>query len=162
MEWRAKITEVLEPYLEEGRFFVADVQVSPSRVNPKVTVLLDSDTGITIDECAEISRKLGQRLEELNWFESAYTLEVSSPGVDFPLTQPRQYPRHVGRQLQVSLRDGSVRTGTLQEVSATGITLTETPPKGRKKGPVPTAEGPAQLVLPFDAIAQAQVVLSFK
>lgn len=161
MEWRAKIAEVLEPFLEDGRFFVCDVQVSPSRLKPKVTVLLDSDAGITIDECAEISRKLGHRLEELNWFEGAYTLEVSSPGVDFPLTSRRQYPKHVGRQLQVTLRDGSTRTGTLQEVGAETLTVVEAPPKGKKKVPG-TAPPTEPLTIPFSDIQQAHVVISFK
>lgn len=161
MEWRAKIAEVLEPYLEDGRFFLCDVHVSPSRLKPKVTVLLDSDAGITIDECAEVSRKLGQRLEELNWFEGAYTLEVSSPGVDFPLTFRRQYPKHVGRQLQVTLRDGSTRTGTLQEVGEGDLTLAEAPPKGKKKGPVAAVPTPP-LTIPFSDIQQSHVVISFK
>jgi ribosome maturation factor RimP len=160
MEWRAKIAEVLEPYLEGGRFFVVDVQVSASRIKPKVTVLLDSDAGITIDECAEISRKLGQRLEELNWFETAYTLEVSSPGVDFPLTSRRQYVKHVGRQLQVSRRDGSTHMGTLQEVGKDSLTLLEAPPKGKKK-PV-SAEPVPPLTIPFADIQQSQVLVSFK
>lgn len=154
---RAKIEELLPSLLTNEKYFVVAVQVSNPRVKTKITVLLDSDTGVSIDECAAVSRRLGHRLEELNWIENAYTLEVSSPGVDFPITFPRQYPKHVGRTLVVTLRDGSTRTGRLEAVAETGLVLREEVLRGKKKM---DAEAPTGI--PFDAIERSQVQVSFR
>lgn len=154
---RAKIAELLQPLLADGKYFVVELRLSDSRAKTKITLLLDSDEGIRIDECASVSRQLGHRLEELNWIENAYTLEVSSPGVDFPLTFWRQYPRHVGRTLVVSLRDGPTRTGRLEAVQDDHLLLLEEVSKGKKK--VPAAEPTA---VPFSDIAHSQVLISFR
>ncbi|MCY7350455.1 MAG: ribosome maturation factor RimP [Cytophagaceae bacterium] len=157
MELKAKIEELLEPLLGNGKYFVHDLQVGNSRVTTKVTVLLDSDTGITIGECAEISRRLGRQLEELNVIENAYTLEVSSPGVDFPLTQPRQYLRQIGRTLKVFLRDDSTRTGRLEAVGEASLSLLEESLRGKQKV---LASEPTELF--FKDIDHSQVLVSFK
>ena len=157
MELKAKIEELLEPLLGNGKYLLHDLLVSNSRVKAKITVLLDSDTGITIEECAEISRRLAHRLEELNVIENAYNLEVSSPGVDFPLTQPRQYLRQIGRILHVFLRDASTRTGRLEAVSETGLSLLEESLRGKQKV---LASEPTELL--FQDIDHSQVLVSFK
>ena len=79
-------------------------------------ILLDSDEGITIQECADISRSLDQELEAVETPETNYALEVSSPGLDQPLRLPRQYQKNVGRDLKVTLETGQALTGTLVEV----------------------------------------------
>lgn len=154
---RTKIEELLPSLLPDEKYFVVAVQVSNPRVKTKITVLLDSDTGVSIDECAAVSRRLGHRLEELNWIENAYTLEVSSPGVDFPLTFPRQYPKHVGRTLVVTLRDGSTHTGRLEAVAENGLVLLEEVIRGKKKT---WADAPTGI--PFDAVERSVVQVSFQ
>lgn len=170
MDDKAKITELLQPYLNNGDLYIVDVQVvgrQGGRI--KVTILLDSDTGITIDECADISRKLGAQMDELNFFgEAPFILEVSSPGVDYPLTFPRQFVRNVGRQLLVTLTDGASRKGKLVSVTYDHIVLdiqAEKKSKSKKKkeadltteavpvGPTPIA---------FGELKKANVEVSFK
>lgn len=169
MEEKARITELLAPYLNDGYFYIVDVQVvgrQGGRI--KVTILLDSDTGITIDECADISRRLGEQMDELNVFgESPFTLEVSSPGVDYPLTFSRQYVRNIGRQLVVTLADGSTHRGTLESVDEAQILLDIVPEKKSKTKQKKDAEaglvvlsGPTPLS--FDQIRKANVEISFK
>lgn len=169
MDDQAKLTELLQPYLDDGRLYVVDVQVAGRRGGRlKVTTLLDSDTGITIDECANISRHLGNQMDEMNFFgEAPFTLEVSSPGVDFPLTFPRQYVRNVGRQLVVTLADGSVRRGRLESVADDHIVLTIDAEKKSKRKPKPEAAPPVDAPtgptpLAFDQIRKANVEISFK
>lgn len=125
MDDKARLTEWLQPYLNDGRLYIVDIQVAGRQGGRiKVTILLDSDTGITIDECATISRQLGGQMDESNFFgDSPFTLEVSSPGVDFPLTFRRQYVRNVGRQLTVTLADGGIRKGRLESVADDYIVL---------------------------------------
>ena len=122
-EHKQKIEELLQPLLENGKFFIADIKVSLSRLNSKVTVLIDTDEGIGIDECTEISRKLGKELDEL--MPDKYTLEVSSPGTDFPLISERMYRKNIGRNLKVILKDGSEIKGKLEGLANQEISLIE-------------------------------------
>ena len=150
------IKEAAEASLPQEDLFVVDVAVSDTPVRPKITVLADGEQGITIDQCATISRRINKRIEETFGEEVSYVLEVSSPGVDFPLTQPKQYQRNVGRSLKVKLQDGTEKTGKLEDVSENGIGLLE---ETKQKGKKATYE-PVQI--PFGEIVKANVVISFK
>ncbi|KAB7725967.1 ribosome maturation factor RimP [Rudanella paleaurantiibacter] len=163
----AKITELLQPYLNNDYFYIVDVQVAGRQGGKlKVTLLLDSDEGITIDECASISRQFGNQLEEMNFFgESPFTLEVSSPGIDFPLTRIRQFRRNIGRTLLLTLTDGKQVKGKLDSVTDEQIVLDVEPVKMSKTkmkaaGLTPGPEGPT--AFSFDQIKQATVEISFK
>lgn len=170
MDDKARLTELIQPYLNDGQLYIVAIQIAGRQGGQiKVTVLLDSDMGITIEECAQVSRKLGGQMDELNFFgESPFTLEVSSPGVDFPLTFPRQFVRNVGRQLIVTLEDGTTRKGVLELVSDNQIVLIIEPEKkvkSKKKKEadlvtesVPTGPTP----IPFEQIKKATVEISFK
>ncbi|MFD1141896.1 ribosome maturation factor RimP [Larkinella insperata] len=159
MDVKAKVNELLQPYLNEDQYFVVDIQVSPSRTRAKITVLLDSDTGITIDECARISRKLGAQLEELEVFDGQpFTLELSSPGVDEPLVFRRQYLKNVGREIEVLLNDGQTRKGKLESVGESSIVITEKPLKKPKKNDPPIE--PTEI--PFAEIKKSTIQISFK
>ncbi|ARS37883.1 ribosome maturation factor [Pontibacter actiniarum] len=146
-----------EASLPESDLFIVDVAVSDSSVRPKITVLADGEQGITIDQCATISRRINKKIEETEGEEVSYVLEVSSPGTDFPLTQPQQFKRNTGRNLKIKLQDGSEKTGKLEEVTETGLNLMEE--VKAKKGKKATYE-PVQI--PFGDIVKANVVISFK
>ncbi|WP_235942082.1 ribosome maturation factor RimP [Pontibacter fetidus] len=150
------IREMAEASLPDSDLFLVDVTVSDSPVRPKVTVLADGEQGITIDQCATISRRISKKIEEKYGEELSYTIEVSSPGVDYPLTQPKQFTRNIGRNLKLKLQDGTEKTGKLEEVTETGINLTE---EIKQKGKKATYE-PVQI--PFGEIVKANVVISFK
>ncbi|KAA5547548.1 ribosome maturation factor RimP [Adhaeribacter rhizoryzae] len=141
--------------LPDKDLFIVGINVSDSAVKQKVTVIADGDNGISIDQCATISRRLGRRIEETYGEEVSYTLEVTSPGADQPLLYPRQYKRHVGRKLKLVLQDGSEKTGTLEAVSETGINLLEEI-KDKKK----ITTTPVQLN--YTDIAKSNIVISFK
>ncbi|MDX5422209.1 MAG: ribosome maturation factor RimP [Hymenobacteraceae bacterium] len=150
------IREMAEASLPESDLFIVDVAVSDSPARPKITVLADGEQGITIDQCATISRRINKRIEETFGEEVAYVLEVSSPGVDFPLLQPQQFRRNIGRNLKLKLQDGTEKTGKLEEVTEAGIGLLE---ETKLKGKKATYE-PVQI--PFGEIVKANVVISFK
>lgn len=170
MDDKAKITELLQPYLKNDLFYIVDIQVAGRQGGRlKVTILLDSDAGITIDDCADISRRLGGQMDEMNFFgDSPFTLEISSPGVDYPLTSPRQFVRNVGRQLIVTLTDGATRKGVLESVAEDHIVLdveAEKKSKSKKKkdadvSPDLQPVGPTPIL--FGQIKKAQVEVSFK
>ncbi|MBD2702240.1 ribosome maturation factor RimP [Spirosoma sp. BT702] len=170
MDDKAKITDLVQPFLNNGQLYVVDCQVAGRQGGRlKVTILLDSDTGITIDECAEVSRKLGSLMDESNFFgEKPFTLEVSSPGIDYPLTFARQFVRNIGRQLVVTLTDGATRTGKLESASDEQIVLDIQPEKKskskKKKEADVAAEAPptGPTPIPFEQIKKANVEISFK
>ncbi|QNF32952.1 ribosome maturation factor [Adhaeribacter swui] len=142
--------------LPSDDLFVVKVQVSDNPAKPKVTVILDGDNGVGIDECALVSRRLANRIETAYGDEISYILEVTSPGADQPLTSDRQYKRHIGRKLKLVLKDGSEKTGTLEEVTADGIKITEEIKEKSKKVTLAPAE------VNFTDIAKTNIVISFK
>lgn len=146
-----------EASLPEQDLFIVDVAVSDTPVRPKITVLADGEQGITIDQCATISRRINKQIEEmLGEEEASYVLEVSSPGLDFPLTQPQQFKRNLGRSLKLKLQDGTEKTGKLEDVTETGLgLLEEVKQKGKKATYVPVQ-------IPYGDIVKANVVISFK
>lgn len=155
MNVKEKIITLLSTLLEDDKFFMVEVQVSPSKIRPKVTVLIDSDAGISIDECAEISRKLDDLIEAEELIPHAYTLEVSSPGVDYPLATPRQFRKNIGRTLRVVLKDGIEKKGQLQSATEEGFVLLEEVKK-RKKDQLPT-----ELVFGYADISKVEVQIKF-
>lgn len=134
--------------------FIVDLTVSAKRGPGKVLVTIDSDQGISIDECAEISRKLSKALDEVAFLDNNYLLEVSTPGVDQPLKLTRQYTKHIGRKLKIQLSDNQIE-GKLTEVKESSVTVVQEIGKGKKKEELSTE-------IPFTEIKKAVVMVSFK
>jgi ribosome maturation factor RimP len=140
---------------EEGIFLVSFHLKSTGQT--KIAVCLDGDKGVTVEQCATISRKLGGYIEDQNLIEGPYKLEVSSPGADSPLIMPRQYHQHLSRRLALLLQNGKEMSGKLLEVKEKSIKIAaEIREKGKKK--VKEIE---QEIL-FEDITQAKVILAFK
>jgi len=131
MELAFKLRELAESHLVDPSHFVVDVLISKYKPT-KVIVQLDGDKGISIDSCAEVSRKLSEDLETLDLIEGAYNLEVGTPGLDIPLKLKRQYYANVGRTIKVQLKTKNYLEGKLLAVTEEQITI-ETPSKERKK-----------------------------
>lgn len=149
------IKELAERHLEDDSFFIVDVISKGVTGKTKVLVLLDGDEGVTIDDCAHLSRKLAEDIELEDVIDVAYILEVSSPGLDHPLASARQYKKNVGRRLKVRLLEGSTLEGELKSVSEAGILLAAEK-KEKKKKLIEEKE------LSFSDIEKANVLVSFK
>lgn len=135
--------------------FVVDVVVSGRRLPKRVLVIIDGDKGVTIDDCADLSRLLSKGFDEAGFFgDDNYMLEVSTPGVDHPLKLKRQYFKHAGRGLRVISRDGMVE-GKLKEVTDDKIVLARESGSGKKKEV-------SDLEIFFSEIEKAFVLVSFK
>ena len=148
-----EIQRITEGYLPDDSFFVVDVKLTGKRGNEKVVILVDCDKGVSVDICANISRSVSDELELNNMFEESYTLEVSSPGIDFPLTSERQYNKNVGRQLKIDLLNGERIKGDLKGTDNSGITLNVY--KGKKMEN-------EDLFIPFSDIKSSKVLVAFK
>ena len=156
MEIKDVLWQVAEENLKDESFFLVDIIVKGTGGGKmKVLILLDGDEGVNIDDCADLSRAVGMRVEAEDLIEQAYILEVSSPGLDHPLKLNRQYANNVGRKLKLQLTDGKQVTGKLVEVGEQEIGF-EKEVKEKKK----TVH---QLVsIGFDEIEKANVLVSFK
>lgn len=154
-----KINHLLADKFQEAEFsdcFLVGLELHKDN---KLDVFVDSDSGLSLDKCRQISRYLESFIDEENWFGEKYTLEVSSPGLSKPLKLIRQYKKNIGRELEVTLEDDSGKTGELKVVTDTSITLEEIVviKEGKKKKKMLL-----QSEIPFESIKKALVVISFK
>jgi ribosome maturation factor RimP len=143
-----KIAEIARPDL-----FLVDVKM---HANGKLVVLLDGDKGIGISDCVAVSRYVGFKLEEENTIETPYNLEVSSPGLDTPLTQLRQYIKNIGRELAIKLTSGEKKEGKLTALTEDAVVIEEKiKEKGKKASTI-------ESVIPIEQITETKVLISFK
>jgi len=130
---KEQILEIANKHLSDESHFIVDVVISAKKGPNKVLVLLDGDEGVNIDDCADLSRAVSHEIEEKGIIDDAYRLEVSSPGVDFPLTMDRQYKKNIGRVVKASLHDGQTIKGELKSYDDKSLTIETAKGKGKKK-----------------------------
>lgn len=119
-----RLRTVVEPLVEQAGFDLDDLVVTPAGKRRLVRVVLDADGGVTLDQCAEVSREVSRALDDADAMgDQPYTLEVSSRGVSRPLTLPRHWRRSVDRLVAVSLRDGGTVRGRVTESDDESATL---------------------------------------
>ena len=131
-------------------------------VGPRVEVYVDSDTGITIEQCARLNRKLQAVFDEApkDWIGEKYALDVSSPGVGQPLRLLRQYTPNIGRIVKLTLKDGMIVEGNLAAVDEEGVTIArEISYKDAKKKK--TIRETVEVRVAFDTVDKAIVVVGF-
>jgi ribosome maturation factor RimP len=100
MDIISQLTEWSQALLPEHLFLV---EVEQKQGAKKISVYIDGDKGVTIEDCRLLAKGLNAKLDELDYGTEAYMFEVSSPGTDRPLKLKRQYPQHIGRELLVKL-----------------------------------------------------------
>jgi len=119
----SRLIAVIEPIVEQAGAELVDLEVAGSHGRPVVRAYVDTLGGITLDECARLSRLVEAELERSGMVPERYVLEVSSPGIDRPLTRRQHFERFVGHEIDVRLyakRDGRKKfVGTLERVEGT-------------------------------------------
>jgi ribosome maturation factor RimP len=154
MQVENRVKELIEEKIaDRPELFLVQIKMLP---NNKLIIHVDGDEGISIQDCAAISRHVGFHLEEENVIEQAYNLEVSSPGVGEPLKLKRQYHKNIGRLLSVRLSDGATKEGKLLSVTESDITIEENIKEKGKKAYL------AETTLSFEHIVETKVLISFK
>ena len=123
MSLEKTIEDLAGKCIDNERLFIVGVSVKGNPNNQKIQVFVDGDEGVKIDECSAISRKLSDLLEEKDIIEGRYVIEVSSPGADKPLKMIRQYPQHIGRELEIVTREKKKYRGILKSVVKNEIVL---------------------------------------
>jgi len=146
-----KIKEICERITGEAGFLFIDFNVRGQHSQKIIEVFVDSAKGLSVDDCAVLSRSIAAELEVEDIIAHAYRLDVSSPGVDRPLKFPAQYPKHTGRILELKVRDedGSEKeiTGKLEAADENELRL--------------ALKDRSELVINFPSIITAKVKISF-
>ena len=152
-ELKDKVHAILEPLLlEDPSYFLVHIKVKPGHI---IRVYIDGDQGLPIKQCTSFNRRLYRAIEEAAWFpEGDFALEVSSPGVEEPLLLNRQYVKNIGRKVQVTLEDDTIKEGTLLAVTDVDIQIEWTEGKGKKA----TQQ---QQLIPFENIKSTIVQIQF-
>ena len=124
----ARLTEWITPVVGAAGYDLEELVVTPAGRRSVVRVVVDRDTGVSLDDVAEVSRAVSAVLDENDGAmgRAPYVLEVTSPGVDRPLTQPRHWRRNTGRLVAVAVGPDGRRdqvTGRITAVDDEGVTL---------------------------------------
>ncbi len=126
-EYESRTEKLLAPFIQENQFELVDVEYVREGGNWYLRAYIDKEGGITIDDCELVSRWLSDRLDELDFIDDSYILEVSSPGLGRPLKKEKDFARAVGKEVEVRLfrplnRQKEYR-GYLQEYDAGSVTI---------------------------------------
>ena len=119
-----RLAELIEPVVAAAGMDLESVRMSVAGKRRLLRIVVDGDHGVSLDDAADVSREISGMLDEANALgEVAYTLEVSSPGVDRPLTEPRHWRRAVGRLVKVKVTGEGTIEGRILAADADGVTL---------------------------------------
>jgi ribosome maturation factor RimP len=141
----ARLAGWIEPVVGEAGYDLEELVVTPAGRRSIVRVVVDRDQGVTLDDIAEVSRAVSDVLDRNDdgMGRTPYVLEVTSPGVDRPLTDPRHWRRNVGRLVTVPVgAAGSTETvtGRITSVDGVGVGLAveaKGKPGAKKRPPTP-------------------------
>jgi ribosome maturation factor RimP len=123
-----RLSALLAPVVQTTGADLEGVDVSKAGKRSVVRVVVDRDGGVSMDDVADVSRVVSDTLDQLDEAEpgalgSSYVLEVTSPGVDRPLTAPRHWRRNVGRLVTATLREGPAVSGRVLSADETEVRL---------------------------------------
>ncbi|MCP9209388.1 ribosome maturation factor RimP [Streptomyces cucumeris] len=148
-----RLRGLLEPLVSARELDLEEVEVTPAGRRRVLRIVVDSDDGVQLDTCAELSRDISRTLDESDAMGATpYVLEVTSPGAERPLAEPRHYRRATGRLMRAKLADGDELVARITAVDEDGLDLEVPGVKGRK----PTARR-----LAFKEISKARVEIEF-
>lgn len=118
----------IRPVVEGLGFDLVEVKVARTGRRSVVRILADlPGGGIGLADCARISRAVGVALEEAESIKGSFTLELSSPGLDWHMEAPEDFKRYVGQKVKLQMQDGGIIEGTLSDVSDQFLSLADTP-----------------------------------
>jgi ribosome maturation factor RimP len=149
-----QVIELLDGEFARAGYEIEDVLIDTGTRPPRITVIADADDGLDLDSIAALSRSASELLDSAESLKSGspYVLEVTTPGVDRPLTAEKHYRRARGRKVELTMSDGSQLTGRLGETSD-GIVALVVPEGGRANYSVRE--------IPLGGIAKAVVQVEF-
>lgn len=126
------LTQLLEPAIENAGYFLEELLVSNPGDHCILTCVVDGPKPLNLDEVTVLSRLISELLDETALIEGTFTLEVTSPGIDRPLTQRRHWEKNISRIIAMIFHDGGTLTARLTHLGESDATFVENI-KGRMK-----------------------------
>jgi ribosome maturation factor RimP len=120
---QSAVAAVVTPIATRLNLDVEDIEVRRIGTRQIVRIILDKDGGISMDEIAAATRQISDELDLLEELSAAFTLEVTSPGIDRPLTEERHWRRNIGRLVKVQIPDSGAIEGRILEVTELDVLL---------------------------------------
>ena len=112
------ISAAITPALEALGFYLEDVTITSAGRRSMLTVIVDGDTHLSLDQVTSATKAIGEIVESVQSLgETPFTLEVTSPGLDRPLTKVRHWQKNINRLVKVVLLDGSEIKGRIKDVN---------------------------------------------
>ncbi len=149
-----KTEELVTPILDEMNLYLVDVEFEKEGKNWFLRVYIDKDGGVDIEECGKVSEQLSEKLDENDPVSVPYFLEVSSPGVERPLKNKKDFEENIGKTVYVKLYEPLDNSkefeGVLNEFTGDSLKL-EIKVKSRKK----------EVEIPYEKIAKARLAVTF-
>ncbi len=120
------ISAAITPALEALGFYLEDVTITSAGRRSMLTVIVDGDTHLSLDQVTSATKAIGEIVESIQSLgETPFTLEVTSPGLDRPLTKVRHWQKNINRLVKVVLQDGSEVKGRINEVNESSSVVGE-------------------------------------
>lgn len=148
-----ELKEKVEPLIREDGLEMVEFQFLESRPVCTLRIFVDKLGGVTLDQCASLSRKLGDFLDTEDLISRRYTLEVSSPGLDRPLVSGADFKRKIGETIRVYLKeevDGKVEmVGIIKDLEGENLVLTESSEKSPEE---------QERTIPLEKVTKAKII----
>jgi ribosome maturation factor RimP len=147
-------SELVTPILDDLHLELVDVEFKKEGPNWFLRIFIDSDTGVDLEDCGQVSEKLSEKLDELDPIQQAYFLEVSSPGAERPLKKEKDLKKAIGKNVYVStyepIEGEKAFEGKLNHFDGEQLEI-EVKVKTRKK----------VYTIPYDKVANARLAIIF-
>ena len=123
---KEEISEVITPALTSLGFYLEDLNITSAGKRSLLTVIVDADRHLSLDEVTVATKAISEIVENIPALGSTpFTLEVTSPGIDRPLTKPRHWRKNINRLVKIILLDGSQITGRIKQAGESAATIEE-------------------------------------
>ncbi|MEY3723628.1 MAG: hypothetical protein RL649_478 [Actinomycetota bacterium] len=123
---KEEISAVITPALTSLGFYLEDLNITSAGKRSLLTVIVDADRHLSLDEVTVATKAISEIVENIPALGSTpFTLEVTSPGIDRPLTKPRHWRKNINRLVKVVLLDGSQITGRIKQAGESAATIDE-------------------------------------
>ena len=121
-----EISAVITPAINALGFYIEDITITSAGRRSLITVIVDGDTHLSLDQVTVATKAISEIMETISAVgDNSFTLEVTSPGVDRPLTKARHWQKNINRLVKVVLLDGSEIKGRIKDVKEVSATVDE-------------------------------------
>ena len=126
MSNKEQVLAVITPAIESLGFYIEDINITSAGKRSMLTVIVDGDTHLSLDQVTVATKAISEIVENLPTLgNNPFTLEVTSPGLDRPLTKPRHWRKNKDRLIKIVLTDGKEVNGRIKDSTESSVTVDE-------------------------------------